>query len=71
MNILEYSSYFKLIQAVGIPWILKIIQAHKSWNFLEIPISIFLEAELVVETVDGPSNMHYVGKYCICDKVLR
>ena len=49
MNILEYSngeipaSYFKVIQAVEIPWIFKNIQAHKSWKFLEIPSSIFLQ----------------------------
>ena len=34
------SSYFKLIQAVEIPWIFKNIQAHKSWKFLEMPSSI-------------------------------
>ena len=37
------ASFFKLIQAVEIPWIFKNIQAHKSWKFLEIPSSIFLQ----------------------------
>ena len=38
------ASCFKLIQAVEIPWIFKNIQAHKSWKFLVIPSSIFLQA---------------------------
>ena len=37
------ASYFKLIQCVEIPWIFKNIQVHKSWKFLEIPSSIFLQ----------------------------
>ena len=37
------AKYFKLIQAVEIPWIFENIQAHKSWKFLEIPSSIFLQ----------------------------
>ena len=47
MNIL--ASIFKLIQAVEIPWIFKNIQAHKSWKFLEIPSSIFLQAGKIVD----------------------
>ena len=38
------ASYFKVFQALGITWIFKNIQAHKSWKFLEIPSSIFLQA---------------------------
>ena len=48
MNILEYSSghaippsYSKKIQDVGIPWVFKNSQAHKSWTFLGIPSSFF------------------------------
>ena len=40
------ASFFKLIQAVEIPWIFKNIQAHKSWKFLEIPSSIFLQEKI-------------------------
>ena len=39
------ASYFKKIQAVEILWIFKNIQAYKSWKFLEIPSSIFLEGQ--------------------------
>ena len=40
------ASYFKVFQALGITWIFKNIQAHKSWKFLEIPSSIFLQGGL-------------------------
>ena len=40
------ASYFKVFQALGITWIFKNIQPHKSWKFLEIPSSIFLQAAL-------------------------
>ena len=39
------ASDFKLIQAVETPWIFKNILAHKSWKFLEIPSSIFLQVK--------------------------
>ena len=43
------ASFFKLIQAVEIPWIFKNIQAHKSWKFLEIPSSIFLQVKRLAD----------------------
>ena len=40
------ASYSKTIQDVGIPWIFKNIQAHKSWKFIEILSSIFLQVDI-------------------------
>ena len=45
------ASYFKVFQALGITWIFKNIQAHKSWKFLEIPSSIFLQVAAIVLSV--------------------
>ena len=32
------------VTGIEIPWLFKNIQAHKSWKFVEIPSSIFLQA---------------------------
>ena len=45
------ASYFKVFQALGITWIFKNIQAHKSWKFLEIPSSIFLQVGTIQKFV--------------------
>ena len=51
MNILERpipASSFKVFQAIGITRIFKNFQAHKSWKFLQISTSIFLQVATVI-----------------------
>ena len=60
------ASYFKLTQAVEIPWAFKNIQAHKSWKFLEISSSIFLQV------TSFTTNEHFELEHRChhCDKLI-
>ena len=51
------------IQAVGLPWIFKNILAHKSWEFLEIPSSIFLQAVTVKPIFHCNVNLLALGAH--------